>query len=71
VARGRPRLGVISPRERDVIRCAGEGMTRREMGSVLGVSDYAINNYIESAFSKLDARNMVHAYAIAQRRELL
>lgn len=61
----------LSPRERDVLRWAAEGMTARETARRLQVSESAINLYAARAMSKLRARSKTQAVAIAVRNRLL
>jgi DNA-binding CsgD family transcriptional regulator len=48
----------LSPREREVARLVATGMTAREMGDVLFISESTIRTHINSILNKLGLRNM-------------
>ncbi|WP_421695114.1 helix-turn-helix transcriptional regulator [Aestuariivirga sp.] len=61
----------LSPREREVLQWAAEGMTAGQTARLLKVSESAVNLYAARAMSKLRARTKTQAVAIAVRNKLL
>ena len=53
---------VLSPREREVVRCVADGMTNREAARVLSISTKTVKAHLANIFAKAG----VHS-----RRELL
>lgn len=60
----------LTARERDVLRCAADGLDRRGTGRRLFLSDGTVAWYRKSINQKLGAATMAHAVAIAYEREL-
>lgn len=56
----------LTPREREVLRLAAEGMTTQMIGSRIHLSEGTVRNYLSEAISKLHARNRVEAARIAR-----
>ena len=46
-------LAQLTPRERDVVPLAAEGLTNREIGDRLYLSEGTVRNYLSTAFAKL------------------
>jgi DNA-binding NarL/FixJ family response regulator len=63
--------GQITPRERDILTALGHGMTNREIAAHLHLAESTVKNYIGRIFTKLDARDRVHATIIAFRAGLV
>ncbi len=59
---------VLSPREREVIGLMAEGLTADQIGTRLGVSVETVRTHVRNVIRKLQARNRVHAIAIALER---
>ena len=57
----------LTPREREVLQWISAGKTSWEIGSILGVSERAINNVISDAMIKLDAVTRAQAVVNAIR----
>ncbi len=57
----------LTPRELDVLRLAGKGLTRAEIGSQLVISHHTVRNHMVRVGAKLGARNRTHAVVIALR----
>ena len=53
------RLTPLSAREKEVVRCLIEGLTNREIGQTLGLSQHTVKNYIFKIFDKLGVSNRV------------
>ncbi|HEY8584520.1 MAG TPA: response regulator transcription factor [Capillimicrobium sp.] len=67
-ARATARAPQLSPREREVMGHMAEGLTAEGVGDVLGVSVETVRTHVRNAIRKLQARNRVHAIAIALQR---
>jgi DNA-binding NarL/FixJ family response regulator len=48
-----PELAQLTPREREVVLLAAEGLSNREIGARLYLSDGTVRNYLSTAFGKL------------------
>lgn len=59
---------VLTDRERQVLRLAGEGATSADIAGRLGLSEGTVRNYLSEAISKLGAANRVDAARIARQR---
>lgn len=57
----RGRVAALSPRELDVARCVGQGMTSKEIGRTLGISHRTVEIHRANALAKLGARNTADA----------
>jgi len=62
------RVSQLSPREREVMRLMAEGMTAEAAGRELGVGVETVRTHVRNAARKLQARNRVHAIAVALER---
>jgi DNA-binding NarL/FixJ family response regulator len=58
----------LSPREREIMHLMAEGMTAEAIGSRLTVSVETVRTHVRNVIRKLQARNRVHAIAIALER---
>lgn len=47
----------VSRREIDVVKCIADGLTNKEIGQRLCISEYTVENHLKSIFRKLDVRN--------------
>lgn len=61
----------LSPREIDVLACAGLGATNAGIAAQLGLREATVKAYLGSAMSKLDATTRWAAVAKARRRGIL
>ena len=61
------RQPTLSVREREIIQLLAEGLTGEEVADRLVLSSETIKTHIRNAMTKLEARNRVHAIAIALR----
>jgi DNA-binding NarL/FixJ family response regulator len=66
--RAAARVGKLSPRERQVMQLMAEGWTAEAAGGELGVSVETVRTHVRNAVRKLQARNRVHAVALAVDR---
>lgn len=62
---------VLTERERQVLRLAGEGLPNQQIATRLHLAEGTVRNYLSVAINKLHARNRTEAAAIARRRGLL
>ncbi|MFD4587322.1 response regulator [Streptomyces sp. NPDC058434] len=63
------RLAVLSPRERAVLGLIGRGMTNRQIGKELYLSEKTVKNHISRLLSKLGVERRVQAAVIAAHHE--
>jgi DNA-binding NarL/FixJ family response regulator len=66
--RAATRVSQLSPRERQVMHLMAEGRTAERAGAELGVSVETVRTHVRNAVRKLQARNRVHAIALALER---
>ena len=62
------RLPNLSPREREIMHLMAEGRTAQDVGARVGVSVETVRTHVRNVVRKLQARNRVHAIAIALQR---
>jgi DNA-binding NarL/FixJ family response regulator len=62
------RVGVHSPREREVLHLLAEGMTGEQVAERLVISTETVRTHVRNAMAKLEANTRVHAIAIALRQ---
>ena len=67
-ARATARVPALSPREREITHLMAEGRTAEAIGAELGVSVETVRTHVRNVIRKLQARNRVHAIAIALER---
>lgn len=71
-ARKVPRLGdPVVEREMQVLLRMAQGLTNREIGSELYLTEDTVKTYARRLFAKLGARDRAHAVAIGYQKELL
>lgn len=56
----------LSPRERDVLQLAAQGMTLQDIGAKLFLSHGTVRNYMSEVIGKLGANTRIEAIRIAQ-----
>ena len=61
------RIGVLSPREREVLDLLAQGLNGEEVASRLTLSPETIRTHVRNAMDKLEAHTRVHAVALALR----
>jgi DNA-binding NarL/FixJ family response regulator len=67
-SRATERLPQLSPREREIMHLMAEGYTAQDIATQLGVSVETVRTHVRNVIRKLQARNRVHAIAIALQR---
>jgi DNA-binding NarL/FixJ family response regulator len=66
--RATSRVPQLSPREKQITHLMAEGRTAEAIGGELGVSVETVRTHVRNVIRKLQARNRVHAIAIALER---
>uniref|UniRef100_B0T9G9 Transcriptional regulator, LuxR family n=1 Tax=Caulobacter sp. (strain K31) TaxID=366602 RepID=B0T9G9_CAUSK len=59
---------VLTPRLREVLILASDGLTAIQIGDALGLSYRTVNQYLSDAYKRLGARNRTQAVTIAVQR---
>ncbi|WP_416975003.1 response regulator [Streptomyces sp. 4F14] len=62
-------LAGLSPRERDILALIGEGLTNREIGKKLYLSEKTVKNHISRLLAKLGVQRRVQAAVLASHLE--
>ncbi|WP_270888145.1 response regulator [Pedococcus sp. 5OH_020] len=64
-----PRLAALSPQERRVLDCIGQGMTNRQIGESLSLAEKTVKNYVTAVLGKLgmERRTQAAVYVAEQR----
>ncbi|MGW1809741.1 response regulator [Streptomyces sp. NPDC002078] len=62
-------LASLSPRERDILALIGEGLTNREIGKRLYLSEKTVKNHISRMLAKLGVQRRVQAAVLASHLE--
>ncbi|MGW8375598.1 response regulator transcription factor [Streptomyces sp. ODS28] len=62
---GDPRLSALSPRERDILQLIGEGLTNRQIGLRLYLSEKTVKNNISRILAKLGVQRRIQAAVLA------
>jgi DNA-binding NarL/FixJ family response regulator len=60
-----PELTSLSPRERDILALIGDGLTNREIGRKLYLSEKTVKNHISRLLAKLGVQRRVQAAVLA------
>ncbi|MCW3039747.1 MAG: response regulator transcription factor [Solirubrobacterales bacterium] len=58
----------LSPREREIMHLMAEGLTAEKIGDQISVSVETVRTHVRNVIRKLQARNRVHAIAMALER---
>ncbi|MFE4667957.1 response regulator [Streptomyces sp. NPDC056716] len=62
-----PELAGLSPREREILALIGDGLTNREIGKKLYLSEKTIKNHISRLLAKLGVQRRVQAAVLASQ----
>ncbi|MER5194124.1 response regulator [Streptomyces sp. NPDC002755] len=62
-------LASLSPRERDILALIGDGLTNREIGKKLYLSEKTVKNHISRLLAKLGVQRRVQAAVLASHLE--
>lgn len=57
----------LSEREREILRLVAEGMSNREIGRRLHLSEETVKSHVRHILARLCARSRAHAVALAIR----
>ena len=71
VTRPPRRTGLLSARERGVLRLVAAGLSNRQIAGTLEISERTVKFHVTAIFNKLGADNRAQAVAIAAERGLL
>ncbi len=66
-----PRLEPLTPREEAVLQLLVEGLSNKEIGARLHLSEGTVKNYVSAVIAKLQANDRTHAVVTALRRGLV
>ncbi|WP_225823855.1 response regulator [Streptomyces naphthomycinicus] len=66
-----PELAGLSPRERDILALIGDGLTNREIGGRLYLSEKTVKNHISRMLAKLGVQRRVQAAVLASQLDPL
>ena len=66
--RATSRVAQLSPREKEIMHLMAEGLTAEAIGNQLTVSVETVRTHVRNVIRKLQARNRVHAIALALER---
>jgi DNA-binding NarL/FixJ family response regulator len=61
-------LEELTEREHEILKLVGQGLTNREIGSRVHLSEKTIKHYITNILQKLQVRSRVEAALVAARR---
>jgi DNA-binding NarL/FixJ family response regulator len=67
----RRRSGLLSARERGVLRLVAAGLSNRQIARTLSISERTVKFHVTALFNKLGAENRAQAVALAAERGLL
>ncbi|MGN6744122.1 MAG: response regulator [Amnibacterium sp.] len=56
-----PRLSTLNPREREVLALIADGLTNRQIGNRLSLTEKTVKNYVSSLLSKLGLQSRTQA----------
>ena len=62
---------VLSPREAEILRSVADGMTNREIGRALHVSEATVKTHLVRMYAKLEVTDRAAAVSVAYQRGLL
>lgn len=57
--------GSLTPREKEILRCLGEGASNKEIGTSLGISEHTVKIHLRHILKKLHLNNRVQAAIFA------
>lgn len=66
-----PHGETLTERERDVLRLAARGLTNKQIGAALAISDRTVQNHLANTFAKLAVASRTEAVTAALQRGLI
>lgn len=66
-----PAIEPLTPREEDVLRLLVEGLSNKEIGQRLALTEGTVKNHVSVIIAKLQANDRTHAVVTALRRGLV
>lgn len=63
--------GPLTPREREILSCLGEGASNKEIGATLGISEHTVKIHLRHILKKLHLNNRVQAAIFALKEQTL
>jgi len=70
-AEAEPPRPLLTPRELEILRALGEGLTNKAVARRLGISAHTVKFHLEAVFTKLGAASRAEAVAKGLRRGLI
>ena len=67
----RPDVPTLTPRQAEVLRMLGTGLTTRQMADRMGLSQETVRNHVKAALGELNAKSRLEAVLTAYRLGLL
>lgn len=64
-ARATPPVTPLTPRQRDVLALVQQGMSNRQIGTALGLSEATVRKHLQATYERLGVRNRTGAAALA------
>lgn len=64
-------LDVLTPRERELVICVGQGLTNRQIAGALYITENTVKNHIKNVLEKLLLNNRAHLAAYAVQHGLI
>jgi two-component system, NarL family, response regulator DevR len=64
-------IHALSQRELEVLQLVADGLTDREIGSQLFITEYTVKGHVKRILDKLGSRNRAHAAAVGYRLRFL
>lgn len=65
------KLGLLTPREVEILRAVGDGLSNKEVARRLGISAHTVKFHLEAIFDKLGAGSRAEAVAKGLRRGVI
>ena len=59
----------LTEREREILECLADGLSNKEIGEKLFLSEKTVKHYMTSIMQKLQVRNRVEAALLAQKSQ--
>lgn len=66
-----PARPLLTPREMEILRCLGDGMSNKAVARALGISAHTVKFHLEAVFAKLGVASRAEAVAKGLRQGLI